>query len=232
MFLDQFGKFPLHTLRKFVMITSRYFIALKETFVKEIKVFSIQTPRLLLKELTVTDAEPLFRYRSLPEVMQFQGWAPSSVADAIRFVEEEISHVLNQPDTWFQLGIFRSEEETLIGDMGIHFLTEESNNASGHTNDELSEVVEIGITIAPGFQGNGFATEAIRSMLDFLFGTLHKTKVVASVDPDNQKSMALLEGLGFRLEGIYKNAVLFRGAWVDDAVFEMTDKKWAESNLG
>lgn len=175
--------------------------------------YQLQTKRLLLHRLTVPDADALFQYRSLPEVTRFQGFAPTSVEDAVRFIEEDICHEMNQPDTWFQLGIFLDEEKLLIGDLGIHFLPEES-------------VAEIGVTIAPGFQSKGFAKEAVRGVLNFLFDVLHKSKVVASVDPENIRSMALMAGIGFQLEGINKNTVFFRGAWTDDAVFEMTAKQW------
>jgi RimJ/RimL family protein N-acetyltransferase len=173
----------------------------------------LSTPRLLIKGLTTPDAKALFQYRSLPEVTRFQGWVPTSVEDAIRFIEEDICHVMNQPDTWFQLGIFLSDAKTLIGDLGIHFLPEDS-------------AVEIGVTIDPMFQGRGFASEAVGGVMGFLFDSLQKSKIVASVDPKNQKSMELMAGLGFLLKGIFPHSVLFRGEWVDDAVFEMTRKQW------
>jgi len=229
-FLDQFGKFPLHTHKKFVMITSSYFIALKELTVKEIKTNLSQTsllsPRLQLKELTVVDAANLFRYRSLPEVTLFQGWAPTSVEDAVRFIENDICHEMNQPDTWFQFGIFLREEHKLIGDLGIHFLTGEHQRDNGQSTKDQGGEVELGVTIAPTYQGRGFATEAVECVLDFLFDALHKIKVIASVDPNNQKSMALMAGVGFRLKGIYKDSVMFRDEWTDDAVFEMTLQQW------
>lgn len=178
--------------------------------------YPLQTSRLLLKELELADANPLFGYRSLPEITRFQGWAPKSQEDSIRFIAEDICHIMNQPDTWFQLGIFLREGETaklLIGDLGIHFLLEEST-------------AEIGVTISPEFQGKGLATEAVRCVMGFLFEGLTKSKVVASVDPANKKSMTLMEGIGFQLKGVYKNAVLFRGEWADDAVFEITAEQW------
>jgi RimJ/RimL family protein N-acetyltransferase len=199
------------------MITPRYFIAVKENSVPVTKdsqlALSLQTPRLLLKGLMADDGAAFFGYRSHPEVTRFQGFAPETVEDAVRFIEEDICHEMNRPGTWFQWGIFLREGQTLIGDLGIHFLPEESS-------------VEIGVTIAPDFQGKGFATEAMGCVMGFLFDTLGKSKVVASVDPKNLKSMALMKRTGFELEGIYKNTVLFRGEWADDAVFSMTRKQW------
>lgn len=199
------------------MITLVHFIAVKENPVPENKsiqlITPLQTPRLLLKGLTAADAVALFQYRSLPEITRFQGFSPVSVEDASRFIEQDISHDIDQPDTWFQLGIFLQEENTMVGDLGIHFLTKANE-------------VEIGVTIAPEFQGRGFATEAVGCALDYLFNVLHKSKVVASVDPENYKSMALMTGIGFKLAGIYKQSVLFRGEWTDDAVFEITATQW------
>lgn len=186
----------------------------------------IKSKRLLLKDLTVAEAEAVFQYRSLPQVTIFQGWAPISVAEVTRFIEEDICHTLNQPDTWFQLGIFMREGQALIGDLGIHFLYDDHQSDPSHGTRGQGSVVEIGITIAPQFQGKGFATEAVGCGLDFLFDQLNISKVVASVDPKNQKSMALMENIGFHLKGIHKNAVLFREEWTDDAVFEMTPQNW------
>jgi RimJ/RimL family protein N-acetyltransferase len=174
---------------------------------------TLYTPRLLLRGLKPADAQALYEYRSLPEVTRFQGFSPETVSDAIRFIKEEISHEIDQPDTWYQLGIFLQEDDTMIGDLGIHFLPEHKE-------------AEIGVTVAPIYQGRGFATEAVGCALDFLFNSLHKNKVVASVDPKNSKSMSLMTGVGFQLTGIYKNTVLFRGEWTDDAVFEMTSNQW------
>jgi RimJ/RimL family protein N-acetyltransferase len=208
------------------MITSEHFIAVKENLVSETKPFSLQTPRLLLKGLTVAEAKALFEYRSLPEITHFQGWAPTSVEEAVRFVEAEISHVMDQPDTWFQMGIFLADQQILIGDLGLHFIAGELDSSSADSTENANTIVEIGITLAPAFQGRGFAAEAIRHVLAFLFGTLHKSRIIASVDPKNLSSMALMSKLGFQLEEVTRNSVLIRGEWTDDAVFAMTYKQW------
>jgi RimJ/RimL family protein N-acetyltransferase len=151
---------------------------------------------------------------------------PLETEDAVRFVDEEICHVMDTPDTWFQMGIFLRDGQILIGDMGLHFLGTGDN---GEESESPSDTVEIGITIAPDFQGRGFAAEAVDYGLTYLFETLGKEKVVASVDPLNEKSMELMKRIGFHLEGIHKDAYLFRGRWTDDAVFSMTRKQWKKT---
>lgn len=194
---------------------------------RETTKFSLKTPKLQLRALTVADAEALFQYRSLPEVTRFQGWAPATVEEVVRFVTEDVCHVMNQPDTWFQLGIFLNEDEVLVGDLGMHFWDEANSSATTDVEGQTG-IVEIGITLAPQFQGKGLASEAVRVALDYIFNMLQKSQVIASVDPENQRSMALMQRAGFHLDGIYKNSVLFHGRMVDDAVFSMTAQQWCK----
>ena len=61
------------------------------------------------------------------------------------------------PGKWYQVGIYLLDGGKLIGDCGFRALTDDP------------EQVEIGMTLAPEFQGQGFATEAARALLDYLF---------------------------------------------------------------
>lgn len=162
----------------------------------------IVTARLRLDALRDEDAGALFAYRGDPAVARFQGWKPASVADAKRFIETQ--HVLapGTLDTWWQRAIRLRDSGELIGDLGLHF-----------TDDKT---VEVGISLAPVQQRQGYAREALEVMLDFVFGGLRKQRVVAFVEPRNFMCMRLLEGLGMR-----------RGADQDgDAVFTLNAREW------
>jgi RimJ/RimL family protein N-acetyltransferase len=58
------------------------------------------------------------------------------------------------------------------------------------------EQVEIGITVAPEYQGKGYAMETLRALLTYLLVELRKHRVFGSVDPRNESSMRLLERVG------------------------------------
>jgi RimJ/RimL family protein N-acetyltransferase len=64
-----------------------------------------------------------------------------------------------------------------------------------------SRQCEIGFTIAPGYQGHGYATEAVRLLPGCLFTARGRHRVTACCDPRNAVSVALLERLGMRREG-------------------------------
>lgn len=140
----------------------------------------LRTERLELRGLTVRDAPALFAYRSLAQVSRYQGFSPKSLAEAEDFIARA-SGPLGRIDAWLQLGLFR--DAVLIGDLGLHFLS--------------PDTVELGYTLSPTWQGQGFAREAVRAVVDFLFGALGKRRIEANLDARNLPSRALLETLGF-----------------------------------
>jgi RimJ/RimL family protein N-acetyltransferase len=86
------------------------------------------------------------------------------------------------------LAVRSAATDELLGDLGVHFLADD-----GHQ-------VEIGFTIAPAHQRQGFGTLAVVALLDYLFTVLNKHRVFASVDPRNEAPMALLRSVGMRQE--------------------------------
>lgn len=174
----------------------------------------IATRRLELTRLLAGDAPALYEYRSDAEVSRYQSWAPGSLDDALGFIESLQSLAFDTPGTWFQLAVRLRDSAQLIGDLGVRFPDDQPRQA------------EIGFTIARTHQGRGFATEAVTGLLGHLFGTLRKHRVFASVDPQNQPSIALLERVGMRQEAHFRQSLWFNDAWVDDLVFAILASEW------
>ena len=81
--------------------------------------------------------------------------------------------------------------------------------------------MELGITLAPSAQGQGYATETVQALLRYLFADLEKHRVTASVDPRNTASVALFERVGMRREAHHIKSYRLRGEWVDDVILAM-----------
>lgn len=177
----------------------------------KMKEIEIRTERLLLKRLTPSDAHDVFAYRSDPEIYRFQNFKPGTIEEAIDFISR-CAQTPNIEGSWYQLGVFFNNK--LIGDLGLHFL--------GPNNSQ----VEIGYTIARPYQRNGYGKECVVNILDFLFVTLKKHRVIASVDPMNEASVRLLEKLGFRREGLLRKSILVGGNWEDDLMYAMLEEEW------
>jgi putative acetyltransferase len=164
---------------------------------------TLGTARLVLSTLTPDDAEPLFAYRSDPEVQRYQYFEPKSVDDALAFIAAEDDDL---PE-WHQLGIRLRESAELIGDVGFKL----SPNDSGRA--------ELGVTLAPAFQRHGFATEAVTALVGHLSGDRDVRQVFVSIDPRNTASSDLFKRLGFRMEALLRGSLWFKGEWVDDAIY-------------
>ena len=178
----------------------------------------IRTERLALRDLEESDAQTIFEYRSSPEVSRFQAWGTES-ADALQsHIRELTGTVPGRPGGWYQIGIVLLPGGGLIGDCGFRVLESEPDHA------------EIGIALAPEFQGNGYAAEALRALLDYLFVALRKDRVFGSVDPRNVRSMRLLARVGMRVASRRLKSLWFKGEWVDDVVFGILGSEWKSGN--
>lgn len=155
-----------------------------------------------------TDSPQLFAYRSLPEVYNFQTWAPETPGEAEQFVE---NYTLTLPlitGRWQQLGIFLRSHGNLIGDCGFCLTAE--NQA------------KIGYTIAPDFQRQGIATEVVNGLVQYLFQETTIHKIIALSDPENIGSIRVLQRTGFKQTDLLHNSIMIRGEWKDDAVYTIS----------
>lgn len=176
--------------------------------------FELHTQRLRLRQLRGDDAAALCAYRSLPEVARFQSWESFGMGAAIRLIEEQDGLSPDTPGTWFQLGIVDRATDRLIGDCGLHFRADEPKQ------------VELGITLAPACQRNGFAREALGGVVGHVFGSLGKHRIMAVTDADNHAAANLFHRLGFREEGHFIEHVRFKGAWGSEFLFALLRREW------
>jgi RimJ/RimL family protein N-acetyltransferase len=176
----------------------------------------VTTERLLLRRLELSDCGGFFAYRSLPEVYRFQSFRPCRPEEAEAFIKGTAEYP-DIPGTWLQLAVCLKDTGVLAGDVGIHFL-------------EDGDGAEIGYTLSPGFQGKGYAQEAVKAVLEYLFSVLGKHRVTASVDPENGRSIALLKKLGMRQEAHFIKSVKTKdGGWADDCVYALLQSEWNAS---
>ena len=172
---------------------------------------TITTDRLLLRKLEIYDREDFFGYRSLPEVYKYQSFMPDNIKQIDDFINNN-SNNPNIPNTWFQLPIV-NKNGMLVGDIGIHVL-------------EDIDQAEVGYTLAPSYQGQGYAIESLKAVINYLFFDLKKHRITASADPNNTSSIRLLERLGMRKEGHFIKSFRMGDKWLDDCIYAMLEEEW------
>jgi RimJ/RimL family protein N-acetyltransferase len=174
----------------------------------------LSSGRLLLRRLQQGDLAALCSYRSLPEVARYQGWESFGPEDAAKLIAGQADMEPGVPGTWFQLAIVERTTETMIGDCGLHCRLDDPRQ------------MELGVTLAPSHQRQGYATEALGCVLDFVFGTLGKHRVSAVTDAENTAAASLFRRLGFRQEAHFVEHRWYKGYWDSEFLFAMLRREW------
>ena len=104
---------------------------------------------------------------------------------------EMLNGCLAHPDQWewYAIWMIELKDGTHIGELCFKGLS-----ADG--------IAEIGYGISEGYQNKGYATEAVKAVLDWAFAHTEVNAIEAETDPYNTASKRVLEKCGFVLNGV------------------------------
>jgi RimJ/RimL family protein N-acetyltransferase len=148
----------------------------------------IETERLRLRAHTAGDFEACVLMWSDPIVTRFIGGRP--------FTAEEVwQRVQRYAGSWMLLGhgfwaIDEKSTGKLVGEIGIM-------DAKRDMNPPFGDDLELGWALLPNGHGKGYASEALRAVLDWERKHLNGACLVAMIDPDNAPSIKLANKFGF-----------------------------------
>jgi len=174
--------------------------------------FALTTEKLVLKSLQEEDADGLLAYRAEPAVVRFQLWCPKRPSEAHAFIRSAQFDGEPQVGRWNQFGIYWRDTNQLIGDIGLNLVN--------------AQQAEIGYTIALEWQRRGVAKTAVSRLLAYLFDERNLHRIIANADSENVASIALLQKLGFRQEGHFRESYQVNGAWHDEVQYALLHQEW------
>lgn len=174
-----------------------------------------RTARLTLRPVTSGDADAMFAYRSLESVARWMTKLPTDVESWRADFGKRSAYAL-----------MIDLEGHPIGDL---FLRTEDAWSQAEVRDLATAVhAEIGWCLAPGHEGRGYATEAVRDLLDVCFDDLGLRRVVAHCFADNEPSWRLMERIGMRREAhTVKDALHRDGQWYDGFTYALLAEEWS-----
>lgn len=162
------------------------------------EVINIDTIRLLIRNLKLSDVNDFYVYRSNPDIAKYQGFDVMTKEQSEVFIKTQIDKEFGKPGKWVQYGIENKFTKKIIGDCAIRLSKDDET------------IAEIGVTISHLEQKKGYAKEVIAGILEFLFMKKNIRRVIEMVDEQNIASINLLKSLGFRLEGHFIENVFLR----------------------
>lgn len=165
--------------------------------------------RVVLRPFVATDREALLRLHGDPKAMRYWSHAPWT---ELSQADELLARDAAGAGTGIRLAI--ELEGVVVGSVSL-FAWSESNRRA-----------ELGYLLDTTWWGRGLAREAVTLVLDHAFDTLGLHRVEADTDPRNTGSIRLLEGLGFRREGLLRERWIVDGEVTDSAIFGLLASEW------
>ena len=174
---------------------------------------TLRTSRLTLRSLEVSDDADVFAVFSDPMVMRYwDGATMTTRQDAMNYID----HILLgfRRRELFQWGIADRETNGVVGTCTLIHISANHQRA------------EIGFAIRQERWGHGLGSEAVTAVVAFGFETLNLHRIEADVDPRNERSLRLLERLGFRREGHLRERYYIDGERQDAVMMGLLRTEW------
>lgn len=118
-------------------------------------------------------------------------------------------------DTGFSFFVFRQIDDALVGGINL-----------SHVHRGVSQSCSIGYWMGEAYSRHGHMSDAVKTVLSFIFEDLGLHRVEAACVPSNIASRDLLLKVGFQAEGQARKYLRINGTWEDHLLFAYlsTDK--------
>lgn len=163
---------------------------------------TLETERLVLRALRVSDAADMYDYAKREDVTRYLLWNPHPNVQHTRRYLEYLSGR-------YRLGLFydwaliNKADKRMIGTCGfVRF-------------DLPHNAAELGYVLNPDYHGQGFMQEAAKRVLKFGFSELELHRIEARFMTENEASLRLMKRLGMTFEGIKRESMLVKGFYRD-----------------
>jgi ribosomal-protein-serine acetyltransferase len=166
-----------------------------------------------LRLLVEDDAEELHRVvtANRDHLTAWLPWAGEQTLDATRDFIASTREQLSA-DNGFQAAVV--PDGAIDGIVGFHSV------------DWLNRSTSIGYWLAADAQGRGTMTALVRGLVDHAFGAWRLHRVEIDAAPENRRSRAIPERLGFRQEARLRETERVAGRYLDSIVYGLLAPEW------
>jgi RimJ/RimL family protein N-acetyltransferase len=168
-----------------------------------------------LRPFQVADLNDLYDIRSRPEVVRFLYWDVQTLAETkeVLDIKMTMTEFTKDGDT-IVLAVVHQESGRVIGESSLFW------------HSEAHQQGEVGFVFNPAYQGQGFASEATKTVLALGFEGYGLHRIYGRCDARNVGSYKLMARLGMRREAHFIHNEIFKGEWGDELVYAMLQDEW------
>lgn len=174
--------------------------------------YELKTGRLLLREIREEDVDKVHSLNSQFTVSEFNTIGiPQTLEDTRQLIQPVLENQKNSVRTLYTWIICLRHNEEFLGEISLS----DSQNRF--------RMGEISYSIVPSHWGNGYATEAVKRIVDFGFEDLNLHRIQAGVATENKRSIAVLEKVRMLREGQKRKVLPIRGEWKDNYMYAILE---------
>ncbi len=165
----------------------------------------LETERLLLRRMKVSDCYDMYEYASRSEVTRYLTWSPHP---DMEYTKEYLQYISNhyKLGDFYDWAVILKSENKMIGTCGF---------TRFHTQHDCGEV---GYVINPSYRGQGIAAEALCEVIRFGFSRLGLHRIEAKYIDGNVASRRVMEKVGMHFEGVRRGEMRIKGSYRDIGV--------------
>ncbi|WP_303316937.1 GNAT family N-acetyltransferase [Flavivirga abyssicola] len=168
--------------------------------------FHIETERLVLRELRMSDLEGMFELDSDPEVHKYLGNKPVKTKEESQKILEGILKQYTERGIG-RWALINKETQEFMGWSGLRLNTEYNMNG-------FTEFYDVGYRIIKRFWGKGYATESGKKAVDYAFKVLKLPELYGITEIGNQASHNALLKIGLEyVEDFYYEEEKLKLRW-------------------
>jgi len=173
----------------------------------------LASARLDLRPLGPADTDAVFAMRADPVVQRYGSHPPwTQRQQAVDYIERNLRVMAAGTDA--QFAIVRRTDAAVVGTCTLYQL------------DAQCRLAQVGYALRRSDWGQGYAVEAVTTLLDWGFETLDLNRVEADIDPRNLPSLRTLERLAFTREGHLRERWIVGGEISDSLIYGLLAREW------
>ena len=162
----------------------------------------IKTARLNLRRFELTDADAVFRnWTSDDRVARYMRWSAHKDVEETKTVIQSWCDRYKE-DSTYHWGVCLEDGE-IIGSIGVFITSEQDFKA------------ELGYCIGRKWWGQGYMSEAVKAVIDYMFANTDIERIEAYHSIENPASGRVLAKAGMRPEGFLRHNYLSRDGFQD-----------------
>ena len=190
---------------------------------------TIETERLILRKSTMKEQKRLWEILMLPEVNKWY------LVGAKKYANDKEHWTWEVQEKYYQVKVAKAENEDFFY-WSIFLKPEYTNSGKEEVIGQVSaqeygedlSVRDVGWYLDPVYQGRGYASEAAKAMINYMFKQVEIEKIISGAVKDNIASCKIFEKLGFDKVGeiTHDSSYTFYDGILTFSQYELTRKRY------